>query len=748
MLNRCFLTFFLFFLITFNIHSQSNFYNVDTVRTIKLYFYEEQWDEILDSFYILGNNDRILADLVIDGISYDSVGVRYKGYSSASVDRIKNPFNIKLDHSIEDQNHLGYKKIKLANSYQDPSFIREVLSYEITSNYMPAPKANYANLFINDTLWGLYTNVESVNNNFLIQHYKSKYNPFFKCNPENINIQISGENSNLSNSHGTDSLNYQPYYALKSEFGWSDLYFLIDSLNNYPDSINNLLNVNRILWMHAINYCLINFDSYVGYAQNYYLYRSRSRQFNPIMWDFNMSFGGFRITDASQLYFNGFDILQAQEMDPLIHYNFISVSPRPLMRKLFLSERNRRMYIAHIRTIMQENFVNQNYHSRASYLQSVIDQYVMADTNKFYTYSDFIANIDSQLVVNSSLCPGITQLMDARSNYLSSYNGYNGAPSITNLTQQQSPISLGGDLYINAQVDGANKVFVFFRYGDNEIFKEKELFDDGNHNDGLAADGIYGSKISNVSNSIEYYFYAENDSSGIFSPVRADYEYYTLSFDINYGDLVINELMSNNKNIVSDNSGSFEDWIELYNTTNYPISTNNLYLTDTISNLFKWKLPNQVVSPNSYLIVWVDNDSHQGVEHANFKLSNLGETVVLSSSSGSIIDSVTYPTQNQDVSYARSPNGVGGFNMLTPTFNSNNDFINSLTQNQPYLLAYPNPFSNHLSFNRRYDVKVMNSLGQIIYEKDNVSKISTSKFLPGIYFVSLDNITLKLIKIK
>ena len=114
----------------------------------------------------MGNNDRILADLVIDGISYDSVGVRYKGYSSASVDRIKNPFNIKLDYSIEDQNHLGYKKIKLANSYQDPSFIREVLSYEITSNYMPAPKANYANLFINDTLWGLYTNVESVNNNF------------------------------------------------------------------------------------------------------------------------------------------------------------------------------------------------------------------------------------------------------------------------------------------------------------------------------------------------------------------------------------------------------------------------------------------------------------------------------------------------------------------------------------------------------------------------------------------------------
>ena len=34
----------------------------------------------------------------------------------------------------------------------------------------------------------------------LIKHFDSKYNSFFKCNPENINIQIGGENSNLSQS--------------------------------------------------------------------------------------------------------------------------------------------------------------------------------------------------------------------------------------------------------------------------------------------------------------------------------------------------------------------------------------------------------------------------------------------------------------------------------------------------------------------------------------------------------------------
>ena len=57
---------------------------------------------------------------------------------------------------------------------------------------MPAPKPNYANLFINDTLWGLYTNVESLNNNF-IQHYKSKYNRFAKFSIQKILIFKSPE---------------------------------------------------------------------------------------------------------------------------------------------------------------------------------------------------------------------------------------------------------------------------------------------------------------------------------------------------------------------------------------------------------------------------------------------------------------------------------------------------------------------------------------------------------------------------
>ena len=175
-----------------NSFSQNSFYDIDSVREIRISFYNTNWDYFLDSLYVQGDNDRILADIEIDGDIYDSVGVRYKGFSSVSVNRLKNPFNIKLDYIIEGQDHQGVDKLKLSNVIQDPSFIREVLSYEVCRKYMPASQANYANIYINDTLWGLYTNVEAVNKSFLIDHFDSKYNSFFKCNPENLNIQIGG----------------------------------------------------------------------------------------------------------------------------------------------------------------------------------------------------------------------------------------------------------------------------------------------------------------------------------------------------------------------------------------------------------------------------------------------------------------------------------------------------------------------------------------------------------------------------
>lgn len=722
--------------------AQGDFYSTDTLREIRIYFTESNWDQILDSFYVEGAGNRLLGSLKIDGTPLDSVGIRYKGYSSVSTNRLKNPFNIDLDYRIVGQDYQGYDKIKLSNVIQDPSFLREVLSYEIARNYMPASKANFANVYINDTLWGLYTNVEAVNKEFLSQHFYSNNNSFFKGNPESLDL--SGENSNLSDSPGTDTVSYYPLYDMKSDKGWTDLYHFIDTLNNHTDSVEKLLNVDRTLWMHAFNYSLINFDSYVGYAQNYYLYRSDNGRFNPILWDLNMSFASYRFTDASD-YWSGFSIAQASLMDPLAHFNSFSVYPRPLMRNLFDADRYRKMYMAHIRTIMEENFVNSVYYTRGMELQALIDTAVQNDTNKFYGYADFQNNLTSTV---SDLIdyPGLTQLMDARAIYMSTLPGYAGAPSIDTINPA-SAFTVGGSVDVNVKIADATDAILAYRFDERNVFSKLEMYDDGLHNDGTAGDSIYGTTIQNAGNTVQYYFYAENDSAGKFSPVRAAYEYYTLEQKLLPQELVINEFMASNTSTITDQNGQYEDWVELYNNTSSVVSTGGLYLTDSLAILDKWLLPFAFIEPGAFFMIWADNDGGQPGNHANFKLATSGEFLALSYSDGSIVDSVSFATQYDDITTGRFPNGTGPFQNLYPTYGDTNKLTNPSSNPNPTLEIFPNPAKGVIYIQLEDGmidpyVELISIRGQQLIKKEldpsiNLHGLDVSNLAEGIYLVNL-----------
>ena len=158
----------LLFVLTFigtAVFSQS-FYDLNTIQTIKITFAESNWDQLLDDEKATTEEYIMAQSVEINGSVFDSVGVKYKGNSTFNPNNTKNPFNIKLDQFIN-QDYGGYQVLKLSTGDKDPSFVREVLGYEIARKYMPASEANFANLYINDTLIGLYTNVEAVNNEFL-----------------------------------------------------------------------------------------------------------------------------------------------------------------------------------------------------------------------------------------------------------------------------------------------------------------------------------------------------------------------------------------------------------------------------------------------------------------------------------------------------------------------------------------------------------------------------------------------------
>jgi len=139
------------------------------------------------------------------------------------------------------------------------------------------------------------------------------------------------------------------------------------------------------------------------------------------------------------------------------------------------------------------------------------------------------------------------------------------------------------------------------------------------------------------------------------------------------GDVVINELMPVNSTIVMDQNGEYDDWIELYNLTPSIIDISGYYLSDNKSNISKWQVPQGITIPgNGFIIIWADKDTAQIGLHSNFKLSSLGEKVLLSKPDGTLIDEVVYPGQTLELSYSRIPNGTGTFRWQNPTYKSTN----------------------------------------------------------------------------
>lgn len=738
MKNVCTSTIIFLLIFSANVFSQ-DFYDINTINTIEITFTESNWDYLLDNLVSEGNEERLLGTAVINGTNYDSVGVRYKGNSSYRANQVKNPLNIKLDYIIDDQEHGEYGTLKLANAYKDPSFVRETLSYEIARNYFPASQANYAKVYINGTYLGLYTNDQDVDKHFMRTHFYSDENARIKGEITRSGLPRGG----VWEYYGDDSSSYSSSYSLESDFGWQELIWFLDTLNNSNEYVEHVLNIDRHLWFLAFSNLLVNLDGPINNPQNYYLYMDDAGRFNPIPWDLNESFGVF----ASHQTLGQLGTSQLQQLSPFANIN---ESEFPVISKILSNDTYRKMYVAHMKTMIADYFENGYYLTRALEIQNIIDSEVQNDPNKFYTYTNFTDNIDNGISSGGGRpgegesIIGITELMNARVTYLNSLSDFQAiSPTISDIEYSPSTPTPNSEVWITANVMDANSVTLAYKKSLTDSFEKIEMLDDGNNEDGSAGDGIYGISVSSGSSGFQYYIYAKNDDAVSFSPERAAYEYYSLAVS---GDLVINEFMADNETTVTDPDGEYDDWIELFNNSNAEILLEGYFLSDDGDDISQWSFPDTAISANGYLIVWADKDEDQQGLHANFKLSSSGETIYLSNSDTTIIDEISYTNQTTDISFGRYPNGTGPFIQMTPTFSVENiDGITDVEDQQSevpniYSLSqnYPNPFNPSTQIkvsipeSGMYTLKVYNILGQ------QVALLLNEEVLPGTYNFTFD----------
>jgi len=737
----------LFLLFTQNSWGQP-LYNPEGITLIEITFENSNWDQQLDDLAAVGN-DRLFATVEINGESFDSVGIRYRGGATYDPAQGKNPLNIKLDF-IKNHDYDGYETLKLNNGAKDPSFVREVLSFDIANQYMPSPQANFAKVFVNGSYHGLYVNLENVDKDLMSKNFLSdRDNSFLDCSPDN-NIAppepecTEGLGSSLQYL-GPTQVCYTDYYDRLSDLSivWDELATLTNDIAQNPNSIETSLNIDRAIWMCAMNNLVVNLDSYLGAEpSNYYMFKDDNDRFNTFPWDYNETFGGDQELDEGQ---PDLSLSELQNLDPLIRTND---DFRPLLKLILQNPVYKRQYIAHFRTMLQEVVNSGWYATRAQELVNLISADYGSDPNKIYTVADFNNNLNNTVTIdyngNMVDIPGIAELMNNRLTFLLGHSEFiKTPPSITNIGHTPLDIVPNTNVTITAEISGADYVYVGHRNNLTEIFQKEQMFDDGNHDDGAAGDGVYGGSVSVGVEGVEFYIYAEDSGVdvGMFSPERAEEDFYTLT---TFSDIVINELMASNATTVADQDGEFDDWVELYNNTTTSMNLNGYYLSDDPNDLMKYQFPNVTIDGNGFLVIWLDGDPLQQGLHADFKLSATGEELLLINSNLQIVDKVVFGNQTTDMSYARVPNGTGLFSQVTPTFNDFNQGGVSVSNlaTELGLIIYPNPANEYLVLEMEstelIQVDLWNALGQKIrsFNMDGKRVEDVSDLEKGMYWLS------------
>ena len=733
-------------------------YDPYTVHNMNIEFYNSNYDSILQARWYADDKSYLLADITVNGVAYDSVGVRYKGNSSF-VEPNENgnpklPFNIDVEFVHDDQNVMGYEKLKLSNSIFDPTFVRETIGYLSSGFYLPTPEAGYMNVSIYGEDLGLYVNAESINKQFLRKHFGNDEGTFFKCEPQ---FQYGEDYLAWPDLvwHGADSnaFEYQKGYELKSEHGWSDLIELISTLNYDIENIEHILNVDRVLWYFASSVVIPDLDSYIFpfLPHNYYLYQNASGQFEVIPWDKDQSFGGSVINLF--LLFGG-NAYWVYNHPPFYYENNLT---RPLFSKLMQVPLYKMIYTAHMRTIIDEIYNTEYYYNWATEIQDSIETYALNDPNLFYpfTLGDYFRyNVTNYLSTNYIHICGIVSTVGPRREYLLDHPEIaKSAPIIFSVSQNNPNPFPGDSVFINATVENATQVELMVTINEySTLFQSIEMYDDGFHHDGEENDNVYGALVPYFSNgeNIKYYVRARDNDAIILEPRKAERDF----FEYSIGSLPSSGSVPTINEINYNSSDTFdpEDWVEIYNPTDSIFDMSNWFFRDEgqVGDDHLFSIPEgTVLQPNEYVVLCRDTMDFKNhfpmvnsyIGDLGFGLSGGGELIRLYNNNGILMDSLTY---DDDDPWPPEPDGEGPtLELINPLIDNgiysnwtaslvngtpgeqNSNYLGSTQNNllaEDYRLYqnYPNPFNPltkimyYLPKRSEISLKIYDALGREI----------------------------------
>ena len=598
------------------------------------------------------------------------IGARFKGNSSygggpSGAGPARKSINFEFDYMVTNSDLMHYSTVNLNNAAGDETVMREPLFFNVMSQYTPCPKGALCQLYANGSLWSVYSLIQQENGELIKEWFPSNDGDRWRS-PNFPNTTADTAFGYLAT---TNINSYLSKYDLKTDnsttnVAYGRLIHAIDVLNNTAsnlrrDKVEDVFAVDNWLWFLAIENIFVDDDSYWNKGADFgFYYEIESGRIHPVEHDGNES-----LTAAMGINYTLTPVAGA------------TGTTRPLLNKLLPITELRQRYLAHLRTVLTENFNPTVMTPQINSFHALSINAIIADPRKGITMSaytndlialkTFITNRYNFLMAHAELAP-----LQPSINSVSGPVAVVYPTTIPTITANVTPNS----------GSGVGSVWLYFRDKPYGRFTVRQMFDDGGHGDGAANDSVFGAVTTNfpAGNRIHYYVEARATNSAQaarFAPARAEnvtFDYIVSLTAATNTSVVLNEFMAANTNTIADPQGEFDDWIELRNLNQEAVDLTGLYLTDNATNPRKWPFPTGTTVPaNGYLLIWADEDgmATPGL-HANFKLAAGGEEILLidtDANNNQVLDSITFGSQTDDVAYGRTAADADVWSSLTPT---------------------------------------------------------------------------------
>ena len=684
----------------------------------------------------------------------DSIGFRLRGNTSRNA--AKKSFKIDFNHFISGRDFYDVEKLNLNGEHNDPSIIRSKLCWDFYQNIgMASSRASHAVLYINEEYFGLYISIEHIDDRFLSKNFENDNGNLWKCIwPADLTYR------------GNDPEDYHPYYSetrpydLKTnedQYDYSKLARLIRIIHNTPDSLDMVLNIKTTLQYFAMNILTGSWDDYRFLRNNFYLYHNPDNDLiHWIPYDYDNSFG----ID----WFN----IDWSNIDPY-EYAVIDGDGRPLTEYLFSQVRYRNLFSHFLEFYNEQLFDLDSMYQKLNYYVDFLYNAAQYDTYRTldygFSFNDFLNSYGSDFE-NAHVKQGILEFIASRKEALTNQIVFSGNdPIIYEGVIEDDVIFVGETVSIRTAIFGdiMNADF-FYKHENEDEWSSATLTHQPITNSKHVEDhDRWVVELSfEQTGRYDWYIFTSNNSTYDKFPIY-DYKSFEVLDVVDNQTVWINELLAKNEAVNVDETGEYDDWIELWNYDQAEVDLANHYLTDKRDNLTKWQFPNSSaqIFPDEYMLIWCDEDQEDGGLHTNFKLSSGGEFLALVHPDGeTIIDSISFPSQAEDISYGRilSSNFQYEWDYLSPTPGYSNTslhisktelLVNSFELNS----IYPNPFNSNFKISLdihddlgKFRVDLVSLTGRTILSKTVIPSFSGTITIPmnidktfasGTYFIRI-----------